>query len=90
VAISFRVQGRVQGVGFRHFTLVQARQLNLTGWVRNDPDGCVSGEAFGSAEALQAFETLLRQGPAYAHVTQLDVSPIDNANQSYDDFQVTY
>jgi hypothetical protein len=35
------VYGRVQGVSFRYYTQQKARQLGLTGWVANHPDGSV-------------------------------------------------
>ncbi|QSS57067.1 hypothetical protein I7I53_05460 [Histoplasma capsulatum var. duboisii H88] len=42
--ISFRVHGKVQGVFFRDFTRRNANNYNLTGWVRNTPDGKVGGK----------------------------------------------
>ncbi len=35
------VKGFVQGVGYRNFVRKQAEKQNLTGWVRNLPDGTV-------------------------------------------------
>ncbi len=59
----FVVSGRVQGVGFRWFVRNAARELGLTGWVRNLADGRVEAEASGPPEALDAFERRLREGP---------------------------
>lgn len=39
--------GRVQGVGFRYYSVNKARQLGLTGWVRNLYDGSVEMEVQG-------------------------------------------
>lgn len=47
------VTGSVQGVMFRKSTLQQAHNLDLRGWVRNEPDGTVSGEAAGATEHVQ-------------------------------------
>lgn len=43
--------GRVQGVGFRYTAKYMAQSLELTGWVRNEPDGTVTMEVQGR-EAL--------------------------------------
>lgn len=47
------VTGFVQGVMFRKSTLQQAHDLQLRGWVHNEPDGSVSGEAAGPTEHVQ-------------------------------------
>ena len=39
--------GRVQGGGFRYYSVNKARQLGLTGWVRNLYDGSVEMEVQG-------------------------------------------
>ena len=46
------VNGLVQGVGFRYFTVTQARRLGVRGWVRNCRDGSVELEAQGSSDAV--------------------------------------
>ena len=35
IRYSIIVDGRVQGVGFRYFTQMEAFKLELTGWVKN-------------------------------------------------------
>ncbi len=50
-----RFVGRVQGVGFRWTALMVARELSLTGWVRNEPDGSVLAEIQGDPSHVGAF-----------------------------------
>ena len=69
--IRFRVTGRVQGVGFRWWAQEQAQALGLAGFVRNDPDGAVSGCAEGGEEALAAFRARLAEGPSSARVADV-------------------
>lgn len=68
------IQGRVQGVGFRYFVLRAAQSLGLTGWVRNRPDGAVEVEAEGDRVPLDRLLERLREGPAAAEVTGIDVA----------------
>lgn len=70
---AYRIEGRVQGVGFRAFVRREARRLGLAGWVRNEPDGSVAVEAEGPAADLEVFEARLREGPPAARVARLDV-----------------
>ena len=68
------VRGRVQGVFYRQFTLEQAQTLGLRGWVRNHEDGAtveVMGQ--GPRPALEKLLTALREGPADATVTGVEV-----------------
>lgn len=65
------VKGHVQGVGFRYFTMNQARRLGLSGWVRNLPGGAVEAEAEGPREDLLAFLEALSEGPAGSVVRRL-------------------
>jgi acylphosphatase len=65
------VEGHVQGVGFRYFTVEQARRLGLSGWVRNLPSGAVEAEAEGPREDLLTFLELLEEGPAGAYVRRV-------------------
>ena len=59
----FRARGRVQGVGYRAFVRRQARAQAIVGWVRNEADGSVAGQASGTASALALFRGILRAGP---------------------------
>ena len=75
----FKVTGRVQGVGFRMFTLRHAQSLNLCGWVRNCSDGTVEGEVSGAPENLLAFFQYLDAGPPHGRVTAVETRPTPNA-----------
>lgn len=70
------VSGRVQGVGFRWFTIRLAEQLGVAGWVSNLPDGRVEVVAKGSADALTRLDTALRTGPRMASVEGVEKSDI--------------
>jgi acylphosphatase len=72
-ARTFRVDGRVQGVGFRWAAREEATRLGLGGWVRNDDDGAVSGWFEGDPEAVEAFAVWLTRGPRGAWVDELSV-----------------
>lgn len=63
-----RVEGRVQGVCFRHYTSKRARELNLKGWVRNEDDGSVLVLAEGPRSDLDELLKFLHHGPEHAHV----------------------
>jgi len=73
----FVVRGRVQGVAFRHFTKVRARELALDGWVRNRVDGSVEVWARGAASQLDDLAVFLRKGPPSARVDALEVTAAD-------------
>lgn len=47
-----RLFGRVQGVFFRQWTLDQARQLSVAGWVRNQPDGSLEAHLEGEEDGV--------------------------------------
>ncbi|MEW5982483.1 MAG: acylphosphatase [Acidobacteriota bacterium] len=71
-ARTFRITGRVQGVGFRLFAWDAARREGVTGCVRNMPDGSVEAVAEGEREALDRFEWALSQGPRGGWVDRVD------------------
>lgn len=66
------VHGRVQGVGFRWFVVRCARELGVTGWVRNEDDGAVQAYAIGSEEQLDRLAGFLHKGPLMSDVRSVD------------------
>ncbi|WP_158882094.1 acylphosphatase [Rhodanobacter sp. L36] len=64
----FIANGRVQGVFYRASTRDQALALGLAGYAKNLPDGRVEVLATGTADALDALECWMRQGPPTAKV----------------------
>ena len=71
----FRVEGRVQGVGYRAFTQRHARNLHLQGIVYNCPDGSVEGTVYGKQPQMQLFENALHTGPPHSHVMTVQFRP---------------
>jgi acylphosphatase len=69
------VRGRVQGVGFRAWTVRRARGLGLSGWVRNRADGSVEILVEGPAAAIEALANACRSGPSAAAVTDVARTP---------------
>ncbi len=72
--VRVKVFGRVQGVGFRHVALREARSLGISGWVANLPDGTVELEIQGPPHAVETMIAWCGRGPATAHVRQIQIS----------------
>ena len=83
------IEGRVQGVSFRYYTTLTARRLNLTGWVRNLPDGTVETVAEGDKAALDQFLEFLNEGPPAADVRDVRVQWAQGSGD-FDTFDVRY
>lgn len=75
-AVEVRVSGRVQGVFYRASTRDRARELGVSGWVRNLADGSVQFVAQGDTEAVAALVDWARRGPPGARVDELDQRPV--------------
>ncbi|MEL6183593.1 MAG: acylphosphatase [Myxococcota bacterium] len=73
-AVHVLVSGRVQGVGFRAFTVEAADRIGVVGWVRNLSDGRVEAWLEGEAPAVEAILEVLRVGPPAGEVRELSVS----------------
>ncbi len=71
------ITGRVQGVSYRVFAREEALRLQLTGWVRNLPDGSVEIWVAGDSEVLERFRATLLEGPRFASVEGLAEDPLD-------------
>ncbi|HVB15952.1 MAG TPA: carbamoyltransferase HypF [Stellaceae bacterium] len=75
--LRIRVQGAVQGVGFRPFVYRHASALALSGWVENSPAG-VTIEAEGDPDRIAALIRALRETPPpNATVTSIDSRAVD-------------
>lgn len=70
------VAGRVQGVFYRDSTRRKAKELNITGWVRNVSDGSVEVMFCGEAEQVNAMREWLWDGPPAADVTDVVVEEV--------------
>jgi len=73
-SVQLRIEGNVQGVGFRNWTQRLASQLGLTGWVRNRRDGSVEAVFSGSQAAVEDALQRCRMGPRSAKVTAVTVT----------------
>jgi len=69
-----KITGRVQGVSFRYYMNGKARELGVTGWVRNCSDGSVEATVSGPREAVEKVIEWARRGPPAAEVRHIAVS----------------
>jgi acylphosphatase len=73
IARIIRVSGKVQGVWFRDWTILEANALGLSGWVRNRLDRSVEVMAVGDAEAVARFINRLHEGSPASRVASVEV-----------------
>lgn len=73
--IHFRIEGVVQGVGFRDSMCEVAQRLRLDGWVRNRSDGSIEAVARGTPAACESLLAWARRGPPTSRVDRIDTRP---------------
>lgn len=71
-SVMLTIYGRVQGVGFRYFVKQKADLLQVSGFVKNHPNGNVYVEAEGDEQQLELFIHICRQGPYHARVDGIE------------------
>mgnify|MGYP002713079373 CR=1 FL=1 len=76
-AVHVIVSGRVHAVGFRAWTAEEARQLEVTGWVRNLRDGTVEAVFTGPEAAVEKMIDKVGVGPLGARVEHVETSKWD-------------
>ena len=89
VRVHVRIDGRVQGVCFRMETQRAATGRNLTGWVRNLPDGRVEAVFEGENSDVESMLKWCESGPALARVDRVAVEREPFTNE-FERFRITY
>ena len=83
------ITGRVQGVGFRHYTLQKANELGILGWVKNMPDDSILIVAQGDEPVIETFIDFLYIGPTRSRVIQVSKTEIISST-NFHNFSVKY
>ncbi len=73
VRAEFNVRGLVQGVGFRYFVYMRAKELGLKGYTKNLYDGTVETVVEGEEEDVKTMHDYLKTGPSHARVQKVQV-----------------
>jgi acylphosphatase len=81
-----RVRGRVQGIGYREACVRRARELGVTGWVRNRMDGSVEALVQGTQQRLDEMCSWLEEGMPLALVDELEITALPPPFTRYDSF----
>lgn len=84
--LNIRVVGAVQGVFYRKAAQDTARDLGLTGFARNEPDGSVYIEVEGDPSKLEEFVAWCNEGSEGATVTNVQIE--DAPPKHFPDFQI--
>ena len=77
ISMNIRIEGDVQGVGFRDFAIREANARKLKGWVRNRTDGSLEAVACGPRTVVESFITACIKGPRGARVTAFNLMPTE-------------
>ncbi len=87
--LEITISGRVQGVGFRYFTLQKAIAIGIKGYVRNTYEGKVEVVAIAENTAMEYFLMELRKGPRMSIVENLEIVELA-ATADYENFRIKH
>lgn len=83
------ISGLVQGVFFRWNTKKMADKLQLSGWVRNLPDGRVEAIFEGDKESIEKMIEWCKKGPSEAIVEKVEII-WEEYKSEYKGFKIVY
>ena len=83
------VRGMVQGVYFRAHTRDAAKSQNVTGWVRNRPDGTVEAVLEGTQQDVKKVIEWCHKGPPWSRVAEVHVDWQDYTGE-FSDFSINW
>lgn len=83
------IEGKVQNVGFRHFTKINAQEVGVHGWVKNLPDGRVEAVFEGPEDHVDEMVARCEEGPGSSRVDEVDFE-WEEATGEFDSFQVKH
>jgi len=67
------ISDNVQNVGFRFNTRIKARNLGLTGWIKNLPDGDVESVFEGEEDKVKGIIEWFKKGPFLSKINDVKV-----------------
>jgi acylphosphatase len=70
------IKGRVQGVGYRAWTQMEAYRMGISGWVRNRYNGDVEAVFAGPADAVEVLCAACWHGPSQSRVTKVLIEDV--------------
>ncbi|MCR5454834.1 MAG: acylphosphatase [Bacteroidales bacterium] len=76
-AVTIKVNGRLQNVGYRRYARLAAKDYGIVGKFENLDDGSVYIEAQGEEQGLQDFIDYCKKGPAWARIDGIDIQPAE-------------
>lgn len=82
------ISGRVQGVAFRKYAHQNAKNLKISGFVKNLDNGSVYIEAEGQKEHLEQLIKWCHKGSPFSKVEKVEVK--DGLPYFYPDFEIVY
>jgi acylphosphatase len=83
------ITGKVQGVAFRYYSRLKAKELGLLGSTENQEDGSVLTHIQGDKESIKNFILWCNEGSPAAEVKNVDVKELSILmNQEYKDFSI--
>jgi acylphosphatase len=77
ISLQVFYEGSVQGVGFRWSVRHVAKGFDVTGWIRNLPDGRVELQATGEKDEVRAFLDRLAQSELHSLIHKQTENKLD-------------
>ena len=89
-SLHLKIYGQVQGIFYRDTTCQKAKQLDITGWIKNCPDNTVEIVAEGQEEDLKKLLTWCKTGPELAEVEGVEEKWEDIDKTNFVEFKIVF
>ncbi|MCX6346849.1 MAG: acylphosphatase [Actinobacteria bacterium] len=82
------IEGRVQGVGMRYFAYTRAIKYNISGFVKNTPDGNVEIVCSGESAEMDKFIAEIKKGPSFSFISDVRIN--ETPQNDFKNFEIRY